>query len=427
MPKDENYNLQTIDIPGVEIFSEGSWNGDKYSGSDLQSMLDAFPHVGFEPTVKAGHADGQDELEEKEYRKIFGAPALGYVSRIYRNGQKLMADLKQVPRRFASLIKTGTYKRVSSEIYWNYKDESTGKTYPRVLKSIAFLGSEIPALTSLKAIEALFSRSDGGAMRVYQSGREFRIYEREKSMTPKKYKVEQRGEKWCVVGDDGKVISEHASQEEAMAASGGDSKEKVMPKFQNNEGDVHMTQAEVKEALDALRAELAAKYESTIQEVKAGADKEKAALNDRIASLEKQAGEATEVARFSKIEQRMESLKASGKIAPVEAKRLLAIFRALPEAAVHTYSGDDGKEVKEGVAETLWQMFENRKTSLIAELSSQTGEVRSYSNAQAEVIGMANELMGKDKELTMRQAYSKIAKDEPELWRRYQQDVKGSH
>ena len=427
MPKDENYNLQTIDIPGVEIFSEGSWNGDKYSGSDLQSMLDAFPHVGFEPTVKAGHADGQDELEEKEYRKIFGAPALGYVSRIYRSGQKLMADLKQVPRRFASLIKTGTYKRVSSEIYWNYKDESTGKTYPRVLKSIAFLGSEIPALTSLKAIEALFSRSDGGAMRVYQSGREFRIYEREKSMTPKKYKVEQRGEKWCVVGDDGKVISEHASQEEAMAASGGDSKEKVMPKFQNNEGDVHMAQAEVKEALDALRAELAAKYESTIQEVKAGADKEKAALNDRIASLEKQAGEATEVARFSKIEQRMESLKASGKIAPVEAKRLLAIFKSLPEAAVHTYSGDDGKEVKESVTETLWQMFENRKTNLIAELSNHSQEARSYSNAQAEVISMANEMIGKDNTLSLRQAYAKIAKDEPELWRNYQQDVKGSH
>ncbi len=123
--------LQTVDIPGVEIFSQGSWNGDSYDAADLDAMVAAFPAVGFEPTVKAGHAEGQDSLDEKEYRNIFGAPALGYVSRIYRQGKKLYGDLKQVPRNFANLIKTGTYKRVSSEIYWNYKDEANGKTFSR--------------------------------------------------------------------------------------------------------------------------------------------------------------------------------------------------------------------------------------------------------------------------------------------------------
>ena len=170
-------DLPTVDLPAVEIFSEGSWNGDRYTGEDLQAMINAFGKVGFEPTVKAGHADGQDSLKEKEYRKIFGAPALGYVSRIYRKGTKLLADLKQVPRHFANLIKAGAYKRVSSEIYWNYKDEANTATHPRVLKYIAFLGAEIPALPNLKAVEALFHKSAAGMVYAYEGGHEFRMYE----------------------------------------------------------------------------------------------------------------------------------------------------------------------------------------------------------------------------------------------------------
>lgn len=167
--------LPTVNLNAIEIFAEGNWNGDKYTGDDLQAIVDSFGHVGFEPTVKAGHADGQDD--EAQARRVFGAPALGYVSRVYRQGKKLLADIKQVPRRFAELIRTGAYKRISSEIFWNYRDDSTGRTYPRVLKSIAFLGAEIPALTNLAAVESLYHRAGNGAVFAYQDGREYRIYE----------------------------------------------------------------------------------------------------------------------------------------------------------------------------------------------------------------------------------------------------------
>src|SRR5690349_11865425 len=98
-----NSELPTVNLSGVEVFSEGNWNGDKYSANDLDQMISAFGQVGFQPTIKAGHANGQDD--EKQARRVFGAPALGYVSRLYRRGSKLFADLKQVPRRFADLIK----------------------------------------------------------------------------------------------------------------------------------------------------------------------------------------------------------------------------------------------------------------------------------------------------------------------------------
>jgi hypothetical protein len=167
-------SLPTLSIKGLEIFASGTYNGDTYSDADLDAMVSAFGQVGFEPTIKAGHADGQES--EKEARKVFGAPALGYVDRIYRQGTKLLADLKDIPRKFADLIKAGAYKRISSEVYWGYKNG--GNTYPRVLKAVAFLGADIPAITSLKAVESLYKQSDTGAIYAFDSNdNEFHVYD----------------------------------------------------------------------------------------------------------------------------------------------------------------------------------------------------------------------------------------------------------
>jgi hypothetical protein len=109
--------LPTKSIRGLEVFGEGKWNGgDVYTVADFDSMVGAFPHVGFQPTVKAGHQDGQED--SKVAKRLFGEPALGYVERIYRKGDKLMADLKDVSRRFAALLKAGTYKHESRPRYF---------------------------------------------------------------------------------------------------------------------------------------------------------------------------------------------------------------------------------------------------------------------------------------------------------------------
>ena len=235
----DDKKLETVDIPAVEVFSEGVWNGDTYSHNDLQAMVDAFPLVGFEPTIKAGHADGQED--EKQARRVFGAPALGYAKRIWVDGKKLFAELKQVPKRFADLVKAGAFKRVSAEIYWNYKHEAGEKTYPRVLKSIAFLGVEIPALTDLKAIESLYHKNAAGALYAYdEKGNEFRSYSLEKQDEPnwgwfksamdrvlsyinraeslKEYTIEKRDGKFCLIAKStGKTLGCHDTEEGALA------------------------------------------------------------------------------------------------------------------------------------------------------------------------------------------------------------------
>ena len=140
---------QTFNLNGVEIFSTGIWNGDRYNEKDLDNMVSNFDDVGFEPPVKIGHNEEQPELKD-------GQPALGYVDKIYTVGSKLLADFKELPKKVYEAIKRGNYKRVSSEIYWNYRADD--KSFNRVLKAVALLGAEIPAVTNLESITGLYKK-----------------------------------------------------------------------------------------------------------------------------------------------------------------------------------------------------------------------------------------------------------------------------
>ncbi|QDP60245.1 MAG: putative protease I [Prokaryotic dsDNA virus sp.] len=158
---------QTFNIKGVEIFSTGVWNGDKYTHGDLEDMVTNFNKTGFQPPIKLGHNDEQPEM-------LDGEPALGYVNKIYVEGKKLLADFIELPQKIYEAIKRGNYKRVSSEIYWNYK--SDGTVLDKVLKAVALLGSEIPAVTNLESIEGLYTKL--GEYRAYYQNKESEIMEK---------------------------------------------------------------------------------------------------------------------------------------------------------------------------------------------------------------------------------------------------------
>lgn len=160
MPKSATSELATVDLKGIEIFAAGTWNGHKYSDTDLDAMVSAFAELAgkIDPPVKLGHDDGQRLLQADGY------PAAGWVSRLVRKGDKLIADLRDVPAKVAELISAGAYKKISSEVYWNYKEG--GKTYRRVLKAIALLGADLPAVSSIGDIRALYDQQ-GAAVGYY--------------------------------------------------------------------------------------------------------------------------------------------------------------------------------------------------------------------------------------------------------------------
>jgi cation transport regulator len=136
----------------VEVFSVGEWNGDPYTEKDLDAMVNAFGALRdtVKPPVKMGHDDKQKISD--------GMPSLGWVTSLRRAGAKLIARLSEVPDIVYKAIRAGRYKRVSSEIFWNYKD-ATGKVHPRVLAGVALLGADIPAVTNLKDLEAFLTQN----------------------------------------------------------------------------------------------------------------------------------------------------------------------------------------------------------------------------------------------------------------------------
>jgi len=144
MPTDAA-KLETVDIPGVEIFATGTHNGQKYTRDDLDAMVTAFEelHGQYDPPVKLGHSDDQPQLEDVPEGS---GPAFGWVSALRREGDKLIADLSAVPAKLADLVKAGAYRYRSAEVWFDLKVGE--KTYSHVLKAVALLGDTMPAVNS---------------------------------------------------------------------------------------------------------------------------------------------------------------------------------------------------------------------------------------------------------------------------------------
>jgi len=165
-------------LRGVEIFSAGKGNGDTYSESDLDGMVSAFYALGpsgtgeVVPPLKLGHSEAQ-----RFFGQADGVPALGWVEGPRRNGGKMVSDFADVPDVLHELFRGRKYRKVSAEVYWNYKD-TEGRIYPRVLKAVSLLGAEIPAVSNLKDLQTALMGERGREARNYdQQGVVVRTYE----------------------------------------------------------------------------------------------------------------------------------------------------------------------------------------------------------------------------------------------------------
>lgn len=131
-------------ILGVEIFSEGTHNGDNFSSEDLDQIINSFSSLDFKPAIKLGHTSSP------------GGPAYGWVENLRRVGKKLVADFKDMPDKLYQAIKDRLYDRVSVELAIDF--DRSGSKYPKVLTAVAILGEEINAVAGLKPLrDVVFS------------------------------------------------------------------------------------------------------------------------------------------------------------------------------------------------------------------------------------------------------------------------------
>lgn len=168
--------LETIDIDGVEIFAVGKWNGDSYSGEDLDGLVEAYNQTKgkFSPFLKLSHDDSQ-ALAKKSGLAVAELPALGVIEGVRRVGNKLFADFKRVPKKLAALMQAGAYRTRSAEIWKNM--DFDGSKFKYMLKAVGLLGAEAPAVSGLNSLDdiiALYSAEKAGA---YQTNAEVAVYD----------------------------------------------------------------------------------------------------------------------------------------------------------------------------------------------------------------------------------------------------------
>lgn len=141
-----NFAKDMHSIDGVEIFSAGKWNGQTFSEADLDKMVDTFKKTAdtVRPFLKLGHDDNQKLLQAE------GLPAAGWVSNIYRKGNKLVADFVDIPKKIYELIENRAYRKVSIELFKNV--EILENKFDFLISGVALLGAETPGVLNLKDI-----------------------------------------------------------------------------------------------------------------------------------------------------------------------------------------------------------------------------------------------------------------------------------
>ncbi len=141
--------VKTYKLKGVEVFSTGTWNDTPHDLNSLNAMVDAFNQTkgGWRPFLKLGH-DPKQKIAGKVLDS--GAPAIGWVDRLYVVGTKLLADFDYVNEKVYKMIKARAYRKVSCEIYYGL--EFGGTKYSHLLSAVSLLGAEQPGVMNLDEI-----------------------------------------------------------------------------------------------------------------------------------------------------------------------------------------------------------------------------------------------------------------------------------
>lgn len=125
----------TFSITAMEIFRVGDY-GEKgsYSEADLDAVAADYKPTAHEAPLTVDHEQT--------------GPAFGWVSRVWREGESLLCDIKQVPAEMADMLRQGTWKKRSVELYRKF--QGTMRPY---LKAVSLLGAAAPHVKGMRDLQ----------------------------------------------------------------------------------------------------------------------------------------------------------------------------------------------------------------------------------------------------------------------------------
>lgn len=362
--KDNTLADPTHEIKGLEIFAAGKWNGDDYTEKDLDAIVTNF-EKGIIKSVplKVGHDDKQ---------KVAGQPAVGILTRVYRAGQKLMADVANIPKVVADLINKKAYHSVSSEIAWNA--DFNGSIFEKLLTGVALLGAEIPAVNILADIPAVY-KAEFNKVAVFEVA-------------------------------DG-VIQEPAAEPPAPIAPAAPAAAPVEPPAAAAAAAAPAIDPPESDEVKQLKAKLAL-ADAELVKIKADREAELAAAG--------KITEETEIRSFTA------ALVDQKKVVPALAGRIVRSLIDADNATKRDYDLGDGKPVTETARENLRRLYEG-----LAELRIFTEQAHAEEHAAGsdddKAISLAKQYVSDKKSPEFKDALVKVYDEHPE-WRKAAKPIK---
>jgi hypothetical protein len=121
--------MKPIEILQTGTFHDSSGTEQTFTEADLEAIASSYDPTVHEAPVVIGHP-------------INTAPAFGWISRVFKEGEKLFCELKDLVPEFVDAIKSGLYKKRSISLYPD-----------RTIRHLGFLGAVPPAIKGLADIQ----------------------------------------------------------------------------------------------------------------------------------------------------------------------------------------------------------------------------------------------------------------------------------
>jgi hypothetical protein len=142
------------EIPEMEIFRTGTHNGEPFDDKDLQEIVDNFNALKEEirPKLKITHREKQESLAGlASYGDVMDV----FIKTVQDGSKRLFARVTNVPKQVMDWIKDRRFPERSIELYSKVKlgTQKDSKIYRSVLKNIALLGAEMPAVSGMEPIK----------------------------------------------------------------------------------------------------------------------------------------------------------------------------------------------------------------------------------------------------------------------------------
>lgn len=152
LPKKAELKLETKRLDNVEILHVGTWNKRVYGEKEMDEAIAHFKEGLIEPYINIAH----DNSLTDQMKKVLGVFSFGWVDNLWRDGKKLLANFKQVPKMVAEWIESGALKQRSVE-WWHRFTKQDGTKVRNVLEAVTFFGANgIPAVPNLSDVMDLY-------------------------------------------------------------------------------------------------------------------------------------------------------------------------------------------------------------------------------------------------------------------------------